>query len=319
MSPVKVCLFGHFSVLQNGCELKCFPSAKAKELFCYLLLHRGRFHCREVLASLLWSDCGESQSRKYFRQTLWQLQQALQVFSPNMQVRGLHVEGDSLKLDANVAFWLDIADFERAFAPVRGVGGEAMNGQQTSMLRNSVALYRGDLLEGCFQDWCLYHRERFQSMYICMLDKLMEHCELHREYESGLSYGERLLGLDSARERTYCKLMRLHYFAGDRSGALRQFHRCSAALEKELGVKPSKRTIELHEQIRIDALKEVGFPHPEIVPPGGEGPASSSVFLPRLKKIRVILKNLQHQVERDIREVDQALANQVGEQPSGRG
>jgi DNA-binding SARP family transcriptional activator len=318
MFPVKVCLFGHFSVLQNDRELKCFPSAKARELFCYLLLHRDRFHCREVLASLLWSDCSESQSRKYFRQTLWQLQQALQVFSPNVQVRGLHVEGNSLKLDADVAFWLDIADFERAFAPVRGIGGEAMNGQQSSTLRNAVALYRGDLLEGCFQDWCLYHRERFQSIYISMLDKLMEYSESHREYESGLSYGERLLGLDSARERTYCKLMRLHYFAGDRSGALRQFHRCNAALDKELGVKPSKRTIELHEQIRTDGLKEAGLPQPENLPPGGEGPASSPAFLPRLKRIRAILKNLQHRVERDIREVDRALANQVSEHPSGR-
>jgi len=317
MFHVKVFLFGRFSVLQNDDELKCFASAKARELFCYLLLHRDRFHCREVVASLLWSDCGESQSRKYFRQTLWQLQQALQVFSPNGSVRGLHVEGDSLKLDADAGFWLDIAQFERAFAPVRGIGGERVNGEQAAALRNAVALYRGDLLEGSFQDWCLYHRERFQNMYISMLDKLMEYCESRREYESGLSYGERLLGLDAARERTYCKLMRLHYFAGDRSGALRQFQRCSAALGEELGVKPSKRTMELHEQIRTDGLKEPGFPQAEKAPPIGEAAPSTALLL-RLKRIRAILMNLQHRVERDIREVDRALANQVSEPPSGR-
>ena len=43
----KVRLFGRFKAQANGQELNCFLSTKAKELFCYLLLHRNRPHSRE--------------------------------------------------------------------------------------------------------------------------------------------------------------------------------------------------------------------------------------------------------------------------------
>jgi DNA-binding SARP family transcriptional activator len=150
-----------------------------------------------------------------------------------------------------------------------------------------------------------------------MLDKLMEYCESHQDYESGLTYGERLLSQDSARERTYFKLMRLHYFAGDRAGALRQFQRCTAALDTELGVKPAKRTHELYEQIRTDELKMPSLIQAATAQPNDGKPALSPL-LPRLKRLRSILLNVQHRVERDIREVDRALATQVGRPRSGK-
>src|SRR5438128_1039451 len=58
------------------------------------------------------------------------------------------------------------------------------------------ALYRGDLLEGWYSDWCLYERERLQHMYLAMLDKLMEYSESHQEYETGQTYGMRALRYD---------------------------------------------------------------------------------------------------------------------------
>lgn len=307
MSPLKICLFGKFSLLHNHGELECLQSAKAKELFCYLLLHRDRPHSREVLASLLWGDCTTPQSKKYFRQTLWQLQQSFQNLSPSGPIRPLRVHGEYVQMDAEAELWLDIAVFERAFAPVRGISAEQLGNHQAQVLQDAVVLYKGDLLEGWFQDWCLYHRERLQSMYLAMLDKLTAYCEFHREYEKGLSFGERLLRQDNARERTYFRMMRLHYLAGDRAGALRQFQRCAAALEAELGVKPAKRTLELYEQIRTDQFKAAALP-----PPGTEqavaqnnGPPS---LVPRLAGLRSLLLKLQQRVQKDIQEVDQALA-----------
>jgi DNA-binding SARP family transcriptional activator len=72
---LSVCLFGKFSVHDDGRELDRLPGGKPIELFCYLLLQRERPHSREVLASLLWGDCTTSQSKKYLRQALWQLQE----------------------------------------------------------------------------------------------------------------------------------------------------------------------------------------------------------------------------------------------------
>src|SRR5262249_40469268 len=73
MSTVKINLFGQLSV---ECDEKvwCGPEGcKSRELFCYLLIHRAVPHNRERLASLLWEESSTAQSKKYLRQTLWQL------------------------------------------------------------------------------------------------------------------------------------------------------------------------------------------------------------------------------------------------------
>jgi DNA-binding SARP family transcriptional activator len=303
----KIRLLGKFSVQRNECELESFPSAKAKELFCYLLLHRDRSHSREVLASLLWGDFPTSQSKKYFRQTLWQLQQALHGHLPENSTRLLRVDDESLRLDSQPRLWLDSAVFEQAFIPVRGVAGEQLNEQQASGLHDAVSLYKGDLLEGHYQDWCLYHRERLQNIYTAMLDKLMGYCEVHRKFEAGMAHGESLLQQDQACERTYYRLIRLHYLAGDRAGALRQFHRCEIALRKELGVLPSRRTLELYNQVRTDKL-ETDSDAPGQLRESSAREISQSPVLSHLRAIRSLLLKVRYRLDIEVREVDRALA-----------
>jgi DNA-binding SARP family transcriptional activator len=305
----KVCLFGRFCALQNGQELDCFPSAKAKELFCYLLLHRDRAHPRETLATLLWSECTAVQTKKHMRQTLWQLQHALHQLAPGGGVELLRTDNESVRLDSSAEMWLDVGEFEQAFAPAQGIKGDQLDEARAEALRKAVALYEGNLLEGWYQDWCLYHRERLENNYLSMLDKLMVYCEAHQDYESGFSHGERSLRQDRARESTYYRLMRLHYFAGDRAGALRQFQRCQAALKEELAVEPAKRTVELRRQICADQVAGGSAPAANIPPKEFEPDLSdhAAPFLRGLRKLRSVLMKIQRRVERDIREVDRIL------------
>jgi DNA-binding SARP family transcriptional activator len=65
-------------------------------------------------SSLFWGDRTTLQSKKYFRQTLWQLQQALHAWSADGQVE-LHADGDSLRLNTNPNSSVDTAAFEEAF------------------------------------------------------------------------------------------------------------------------------------------------------------------------------------------------------------
>src|SRR5262249_47636290 len=123
-----------------------------------------------------------------------------------------------------------------------------------SSLRNAAQIYRGDLLEGLYQDWCLIERERLQNMYLIMLDRLIGYCETVRDYEVGSDFCSRILHIYPARKRTHHEMMRLYYLSGDRSAALRQFDRCLEALKKELDVRPTRGTLELCEQIRADQL-----------------------------------------------------------------
>src|SRR6266581_8138039 len=177
MSMLRIYLFGKFCVRRNEQVLDGFDARKVQELFCYLLLHRDHSLPRETLASLLWPDTTTVQSKKNLRQSLWQLQSALG--SPNERVndRVLLVESDWVQLNAEADLWLDVAAFEQAFNLFQKTPGQELDSSQAQLLQDTVPLYQGPLLEGWYQDWCILERERLQSIYLAMLDKLMSYCE----------------------------------------------------------------------------------------------------------------------------------------------
>jgi DNA-binding SARP family transcriptional activator len=309
MSTLRVRLFEKLSIERGEHTVGGIGAGKAQELFCYLMLYRDRPHPRETLACLLWGDSSAAQSKKYLRQTLWQLQAALSARSEPIDGRAVLVEPDWIYLNPHEDLWLDVAVFEQAFTHLQGVPGRELEPGAVRAVQDAVSLYRGDLLEGWYQDWCLFERERLQEMFLVMLDKLMGYCEAHQEHEAGLTYGMRILRYDRAHERTHRRLMRLHYLAGDRTSALRQYERCTKALDEELGVRPSRSTVALYEQIRADWFNDaLTAPADSIVLASHDAAyAPLPELVQRLKGFQAHLIDLERQIRQDIQAIEVAL------------
>lgn len=249
MEPLRISLFGVFDVEHQGQKVDTFKSCKVKELICYLILNPGGRHSREKLATLLADQCSTLQSRAYLRKVLWQLQQSL---DPLMDATGLpllNVENEWIQLRLNDGIWIDVQAFQETYATVKGQPGYTLTEDQFEQLQRAIHLYKGDLLETCYKDWCIHERERLKEIYLVMLDKLMSACEVRQAYEQGIGYGHYILCHDEAREHTHRQMMRLHYLAGKRTAALRQFKKCTAQLETHLGVSPAESTMQLYQQI----------------------------------------------------------------------
>lgn len=314
MPLLKVRLFGKVSAQYDERIVNGLDACKVRELFCYLLVYRQLPHPRESLAALLWGDSSTAQSKKYLRQALWELQTALNAHLDPDHDGILVVEPEWVRLNPAAELWLDVAMFEQAFVLAQGVAGSALDVRRVEALQRATQLYHGDLMEGCYQDWCLCERERLQSAYLIMLDKLMGYCEAHQKYEVGLAYGQCIMRYERARECTHRRLMRLHYLAGDRTAALRQYTRCVEALADELGVKPARRTVALYEQIRADEFKGLTSPPsrpgpaPEVAnTPPSELPEAPGV-MDHLKQLRVVLTEIQGRIRKDIQSVDKVLS-----------
>lgn len=301
MPDLQIHLFGKFSVRHDDRPAAGFDAYKEQELLSYLLLHRNRPHSRETLAGLMWGDASTEKSKKYLRQALWHIQAALEARTGGAAV--LAVEHDWVQLNAGVSLWLDVEMFERTFALVQDRRGAELDAERLGALETAVQVYRGDLLEGWYQDWCLYERERLQNIYLVMLDKLMCFCEAHGKFELGIHYGSLVLRHDRAHERTHRQLMTFQYLSGDRTGALRQFERCAAALKEELGVRPDKRTAALYNKIRADQ-GETNAP--------ASGSASLADVLGHLQQIQAILADLQKRSQKDIATEELTLNDPAG-------
>lgn len=284
--------------------MHAFEAAKVQELLCYLLLHR-KPHAREYVAALLWAESSAAHAKKYLRQALWQLQVALGANLGLFGHRVALVDADWIQLNPALNLWLDVEVFERAFALMND-GRTHLSENAAQIVHQAVSLYEGDLLEGYYQDWFLCERERLQTMYLAMLDQLIRYSELHRKYDRGLSYAATALRYEPASERTHRQIMRLYYYAGDRSAALRQYDRCVASLKSEFGVQPTARTAELLKRIQSDDVEL-----PAVPPNGLSEPEVAENLLPEvlkhLKEFRATLSAVQRKVQRDIRNVEVVL------------
>ena len=307
---IQVQVFGKFRVTRDDVEVPGLESHRVQELLAFLLLNRHRPFARGPLAEALWGEeATANQAQKHLRQALWQLHTSLDP-DPSAPVEPiLLVEENFVQLNPKAGLTSDVAAFEAVAQAYTEVPGSALSADAVDAHRAAVQLYTGDLLEGCLQEWCLQERERLQMLYLVLLDKLIGWCEAGGALETGLAYGAAVLHIDRAHERTHQRLMRLHYLAGDRAAALRQFERCVTALQEDLGVRPGRRTLLLHELIRADrdeAIASMSLHGRAFSADPDTGTPLQRVRL-QLERVRAELAELVQGVDREILAVDRSL------------
>lgn len=302
MSLLRAYLFGRCHVI---CGEQPIPdlSTKSQELFYYLLFYQDRSHFRETLIDLLWDGCTLPKSKGYLRKALWQLQSVLEAHSESSCDRILLVDAEWIQINPAVDVWTDVDVLKQAFRQVQGTPGRDLNAEHAQCLSSAVQLYRGDLLEGCYADWCLREREWCRFMFMACLDKLLDYYAAQHNYEASIAYGERILRYDRARERTHRKMMHLYYLMGDRTGALRQYEHCRTALHEELDVEPTPRTEALYQRILTEQLDAIS---PIIRMPKSLSVISSEAFtiLKSMQELRNLLGFVQSELTQFVQDAE---------------
>jgi len=237
-AALSVRLLGELELRLGDLSLPPLESARAESLLAYLLIHRDAPQPRQRLAFLLWPDSTEPQARTNLRHVLHNLRRAL----PDAE-RYLDITSRTLRWRPDAPVWLDLAEFEAALHRAETAADPLDD------LEAAVGAYAGDLLEGSYDEWLLEERDRIRDRQIAALDRLSALLEQRGEHARAIQYAERLLRLEPLRESTYRRLMRLNDARGDRARALRVYHACVAALERDLGVEPSAPTREAYEAL----------------------------------------------------------------------
>jgi DNA-binding SARP family transcriptional activator len=237
-------LLGTFR-LHLGNQLEAgFEYARLQHLLAYFALHRTAPISRQQLAFLFWPDSTDQQALKNLRTLLTRLRRAFPEVDQFISVTAQTIQW---RLDA--PFTLDVAELETAVAQVATAQEANDYTGAAKALATVVAVYTGDLLPGCYDDWILPLRERLQQAYGDALERLVLLLEEHREYSSALPYARRLLSHDPLREAAYHHLIRLHLALGDRTEVLRVCRACETMLEREFGTAMTRATRDLYERL----------------------------------------------------------------------
>lgn len=241
---MRIQLLGGFNLVSGDEPVAGVNAPRLQSLLAYLLLHRDAPQPRQHLAFVFWPDASEAQGRNNLRQTL----HALRLSLPNSDTL-LHVDANSVRWRPDVPLQLDVAEFERALAGAEAAGRQGRVIPARVALERAVSLYEADLLPGCFDEWVQPERERLRLNYAQALGRLVELLDTQRDYPAAIRYARRLALHDPLNEDACRRLMRLLALQGDRVEALRVYHACASALERELRIAPSVETTQLYERL----------------------------------------------------------------------
>ena len=228
------------------------PSAlghKANELLALLLLGGHHSHHREKLATTLWSESPPVSAAHSFRTTLCRLRRALE---PSGVARGTYL---SITRPGEVGFnWqcehlVDVLEFQDTLSCCNSTNVGTASDTDLRSIERALRLYEGELLEGYFEDWIIYERERLRDLFIRGLSYLMRELMRRQNYHQAISCGRRALAEDPLRESVYRDLMGSYVEVGQRAEAIKLYERLSSTLDTELEVAPAKETTEVYVRI----------------------------------------------------------------------
>lgn len=256
MEAIKISLFGQLRTTLGERDVFRFPPSKEHHLLSYLVLNRERSHSRSVLAGLFWGDSPEAQARKCLRTSLWRLRRVLEAGGGS---RGTYLlaQRDQVCFNTRSPYWLDVEEFERGVVSVHPTI-QGLDDRGVRVLTRAVELYRADLLEGCYEDWCLLERERLRELLLKAMRMLADHHMARHAHEKAIHIGQRILRHDPLSETVHRILMYSYWLAGDRGAALRQYECCRDLLAQELSLEPAEETLALVEQIRSGTTVDAG-------------------------------------------------------------
>ncbi|MGH2806731.1 MAG: ATP-binding protein [Actinomycetota bacterium] len=245
---LRISLLGPPIVDVDG-EPLAVDTRKAIALLAYLAT-TGRPQSRDHLLYLLWPDADQERARAALRRTLSTLKAAL-------GDRWIAADRNHVSLDTS-GVDLDVHRFRDALADARDHGHAMADPcpECAAALTRAAATHGGGFMDGfalkdgeAFEEWQYAEAETLRRELTEALDALAGSNVALGRYDEAISAADRLLATDPLNEAAYRRLIQLHASKGDRAGAIQQYRRCVAVLERELGVAPLPETTALYEAV----------------------------------------------------------------------
>lgn len=208
------------------------PTLKSQALLAYLISHRHQPHPRERLAELFWSGRPEYKARSSLSTSLWHIRRCF----PNEEL--IISDTHTVQFNPLAEVWLDIDEFQ-----------SLVSFDDEQSLESAEALYKGDFLDGFYDDWIINVRYRLEGLLFDVLSRLITIYESEGDHKAALQKALRLIDLDPLREDAHRAAMRAYSMMGQRNDALEQYKRCCEVVGEELGIEPSTETIKLNNEI----------------------------------------------------------------------
>jgi DNA-binding SARP family transcriptional activator len=224
--PATLQLLGGFELAAGGAALVVPPHVQ--RLVAFLAL-QDRPLRRTYVSGKLWLDSNQEQAFGCLRTTLWRLRRASAPI--------VHATSTHLALDPSVA--VDARDVV-ATAERFLLRHETLDEAEIGRLAHA-----SELLPDWYDDWVGQERDRIGQLRLLALETVCEELFAESRYREAASAALAAVASDSLRESARRLLISAYLKSGNAVEALRQYADFRTRLDREVGLEPSFRMLEL--------------------------------------------------------------------------
>jgi len=248
LPALAVYCLGQFQVYQDERLVENWLSRKALSVFKHLILEHPVPVVKEILMDRFWPDSDLEAARRNLHQAIYALRQILR--GEQQEFHHIFFKNDCYSLNPNIETWIDFREFEKCIKAGRHLDKTGHLDKAIEQYGTAEGLYQGDFLEeDLYEDWPILQREQLRNSYLSLVDRLSELYLQNSQYTSVIHLCHKVLAKDRCYEAAHRMLMQVYLALGQRHLAVRQYQTCLRALREDLGIQPSRETVDLYYRI----------------------------------------------------------------------
>jgi LuxR family maltose regulon positive regulatory protein len=225
-----------------------WTTKRARDILCFIASRRHRRASKDTIIDTFWGESDLEVVEKNFHPTVSHIRKALNSNQPLKQNFLLYRDGDYL-INPEFSYRIDTEEFDRLVSE-----GEAARRARDfesciASYEQAITLYRGEFMQGSYDEWVEEQRSYYREQYLRMLEALAAVAQKTEDWSRSLKLAQQILRDDPFREDIHCMVMRAQAALGNRAAIKEQYETLRRVLRKELGVEPAAETQKTYKEL----------------------------------------------------------------------
>ncbi|TLS48521.1 response regulator [Paenibacillus antri] len=244
-APLRMKLFQQVLIEADGKPLAPirWRTAKAQELFLYLLQHRGQLVRKSALVELLWPEYEPNKAFSQLYTAVYHIRKTLEPMNTRFHLSNA-TEGYILDVDH---VRLDVEEWEQRLQTLLPVDDRTIE-----EIEQVMAAYTGDYLQDYEYVWAESERFRLKLLWVRAMTESAEWYASCRNYMKAIEKYFEICNRQPLAEEARFALMKLYAATNNHLSVHRQYRELTTVLLEEVGERPSPYITEWYLQWKME-------------------------------------------------------------------
>ncbi len=214
---------------------------RSRDILCFVAARAHRRAAKDIIKETFWSDVDIEIVEKNFHPTISHIRKALNSNQPLKQNFLLYRDGDYM-LNPEFTYAIDTEEFDQLIRDGERAERARAVAEFVPLYERVAALYRGEFMNGVYDEWTNEPRAYYREQYLRILKTLAGVAASDKEWARALDLAHKILHGDPFQEDVHCLAMQAYAALGNRNAVSEQYETLRRLLRKELAVEPSAET-----------------------------------------------------------------------------